>query len=701
MITHRLRSFPLAGACLAFSALVVSGCGAPPPSRPDLGPVVGFVCERVGQTGCDGSVFVTCVGSGTFLREERDECGARGEVCVAQLGCRVCLPDAALCDGNRPGVCRPDGMGADLTEPCDAEQVCSEGQCVNACGLAERQQSYVGCEFYAVDLDNAALGGGRDASSQQFAVVVSNPGLVPSAVVVEVNDAPPGVPPALREVATAVVLPGDLEVFELPRREVDGSSSNAPCDVAARECRGTETCVCSALDTVAPCFCRTTAESGGQNDGTHTALTSNAYRLTSDQPIIAYQFNPLDNVSVFSNDASLLLPASALAAQYTVVSWPQTIADSDCPPEMPCPEIDFDTSSRDEGLRAFLTIVGTEAATQVSVTLGPDVVRVLPGGGLPMGLAGDQLTATLGPFDVLNLETAGFMADFTGSLVESNRPVAVFVGGEASDAPMFTTYANRQCCADHLEEQLFGDGSLGTQYVIARMPGRAASLNAAFVDPNLDSVAEGNEVEYVRVIAVQGATEVTTTLPAPDDRFTLAARESRLLNATRDFELFSTQGRQVSVLQALPSQQAVGIPSSPVRYPGGDPSLIMVPPIEQYRREYVFLTPDRYAFDYVIIVAPATADVRLDDLGMQAQGCSVAPADGIVRGVGEAPPERVIYRCQLSFPEVERDLVRPGSQADGVHRIVASAPVGIVVYGFDAFVSYAYAGGLNLQPLFE
>ena len=56
----------------------------------------------------------------------------------------------------------------------------------------------------------------------------------------------------VREVATAVVLPGDLEVFELPRREVDGSSSNAPCDVAARECRGTETCVCSALDTVAP-----------------------------------------------------------------------------------------------------------------------------------------------------------------------------------------------------------------------------------------------------------------------------------------------------------------------------------------------------------------------------------------------------------------------------------------------------------------
>jgi hypothetical protein len=31
-----------------------------------------------------------------------------------------------------------------------------------------------------------------------------------------------------------------------------------------------------------------------------------AYRVTSELPVVAYQFNPLENVSVFSNDASLL-----------------------------------------------------------------------------------------------------------------------------------------------------------------------------------------------------------------------------------------------------------------------------------------------------------------------------------------------------------------------------------------------------------
>ena len=33
-----------------------------------------------------------------------------------------------------------------------------------------------------------------------------------------------------------------------------------------------------------------------------------AYRIESNSPITAYQFNPLDNVDVFSNDASCCFP---------------------------------------------------------------------------------------------------------------------------------------------------------------------------------------------------------------------------------------------------------------------------------------------------------------------------------------------------------------------------------------------------------
>ena len=68
----------------------------------------------------------------------------------------------------------------------------------------------------------------------------------------------------------------------------------------------------------------------------------------------------------------------------------------------------------------------------------------------------------------------------------------------------------------------------------------------------------------------------------------------------------------------------------------------------------------------------------------------------------DPPPDRVIYRCQLSFPDVigrPNVRVEPGIQNDGVHTVVADNPVGIVIYGFDAYVSYAYAAGLNLMEL--
>ena len=63
---------------------------------------------------------------------------------------------------------------------------------------------------------------------------------------------------------------------------------------------------------------------------------------------MAFQFNRLQLDGSGSGDGSLLLPASGLDGEYVVVSWPQTIADTDDP------VTDFG-----DDLRAFLTIVGT------------------------------------------------------------------------------------------------------------------------------------------------------------------------------------------------------------------------------------------------------------------------------------------------------------------------------------------------------
>jgi hypothetical protein len=671
---------------------LLAGCGDDGTGRPlpDAGQDLivddgGVQCVSQDVQGCVGNTLYTCVQNGEFLEPEPTDCGAEDKVCVEGLGCVTCRPDEVTCRDNDVVRCNAEGSGFEVMEECNLEEglVCRDSQCKNLCQVAQEDRSYQGCEFYAADLDNAAIAAGRDASRQQYAVVVSNPSSLETEVTVEVNDAAFGEEREIREVASTTLVPGDLEVFDLPRREVDGSSSNKVCTNADQTCPRDEVCVCPSGDDGEICHCRLSEDSSGRNDGTHTAVSSQAYRITSDLPIIAYQFNPLDNVGVFSNDASMLMPTSAIGNEYTVVGWPQTLATE---------------RDRPRDLRATLTILGTREETNVQVTAGQDVDTVVGAEPIPQMGPGDEFDLEIGPFDVINLETEGFNADFTSTRIEANKPVTVFTGSEASDVPRYDSYTQRQCCADHLEEQLFPDSTLGSRFVIARMPPRTEALNDAFIDSS--SVAEVNEPEWVRIVATsEGETRVLTTKPAPDDEFVLEKGENTIVEADQDFEMHTENSKPIAVLQALPSQQAVGIPNE---LPGGDPAVLAVPPAEQWRQDYVFLTPDQYAFDFVTIVADRQTRVRLDGEPLDSQQCTTAPADGIERSQDDPPPEQVIHRCQLSFPDVQGQpnvKVMDGVQADGVHSVVADGKVAVLVYGFDAFVSYAYVAGLDLKPI--
>ena len=43
----------------------------------------------------------------------------------------------------------------------------------------------------------------------------------------------------------------------------------------------------------------------------------------------------------------------------------------------------------------------------------------------------------------------------------------------------------------------------------------------------------------------------------------------------------------------------------------------------------------------------------------------------------------------------------PGKQNDGVHRVQSNAKVGVLVFGWDSFVSYGYAAGTELDDINE
>lgn len=587
-----------------------------------------------------------------------DDCEERGLVCAPTLlACANCVPGEVRCDGQTVLRCNAEGTEYEFEDECDPSigEACRSTGCVHLCDSAANRRSNVGCEYWAVDLDNARIDDTLNAAAQQFAVVISNPQEDVSArVTIEQDDSQPGEKNAPYVIASETIPPFSLRVFKLGPREVDGSPK------------------------------------GKFNAGTHTALTRAAYRIKSDFPVVAYQFNPLENVNVFSNDASLLKPTEAvrptvngMSELYLALGWPQTIASTDDP------DTNFDPNDPTD-LRAFLTLVGTTPRTQVRVRSS---ARVIGGGPVPPLLPGDEFEIELNPFDVLNLETDDFNADFTGTLVSANAPVIAFIGSEASDAPYFDRLGDRQCCADHLEEQLDHLRTAGRTFVMPVSPNRSQAVIRAG-----GKIGAAIQREYFRVMATTDAgARLTTSLPNRP-HIELPQRGSvALIASTESFTLVSDE--PVMVVSVSPSQYDAGIPSG---FPGGDPSLLTLPPVEQFRSSYVFLTPDKYSFDFVRILAPPDAVIVFDGRYLEDWECSTASAGTLPEPPFGTLREWLVHTCQLSFPVIDPalsapDNLLPGNQNDGVHRIVADRPVGVLVDGFDSFVSYAYAAGTDLS----
>lgn len=655
-----MRTSSLVAALLGI-ALVAGSCSFDRADRWERRPSApGPSCE-LGQLRCGAGVERCSQGLDGPTWIVIDDCAAKGQVCAPSLlECRNCVPDGRRCDGQSVLACDADGEHETLETICDTTTgtACRAGGCLHLCQAAADQRSNVGCEYWAVDLDNANVGVGLNAAAQQFAVVVSNPQPDVSAkVTIAQDDSAPGSANAPYSVAEVIVPPLSLRVFKLGPREVDGSPP------------------------------------GEFDTGTHSALTRAAFRVTSNFPVVAYQFNPLENVNVFSNDASLLKPVEALspgstelAPAYAVLGWPQTIASTEDP--------STNFNARDPiDLRAFVTIVGTRPGTRVKIRTA---AKIVGGGSIPEVSPGGEYETVLEPFDVLNLESDDFNADFTGSTIFADAPVVVFSGGEASDAPFFSSLSERHCCADHLEEQLDPLRTAGKTFVATVSANRTQAVVQAGA-----TIGVIDQPEYFRVIAATSAgARIRTSLAGAPEIVLGGFGDYEDIATNADFVLDSDQPIMLGNVSA--SQDAAGVPRG---LPGGDPSFLVVPPYEQFRASYVFLTPDKYSFDFIRVIAPRDAAVVLDGQPIaEVLGCSKSELPPVPAFPGKPPiPDMVVHRCQLSFPVIDPnkdvDKLSPGLQNDGVHRIDASQRVGVLVEGFDAYVSYAYAGGTELVEL--
>lgn len=454
------------------------------------------------------------------------------------------------------------------------------------CSSIEQFSTNQGCEFWAVDLPNVSVVPPFSIDvtphDQQFAVVVTN----------TASDA----------IANVSIYVGDGDT------PVDGGP--VPVD----------TMRVFALDPLS--ISPGTTSSDGQ-----------AYRIESDVPIVAYQFQPLDNTSpVYSNDATLLFPTHVLATDYTAITGDATIVGAD----------GFSVSDVNTG--AFVAVVATEDDT--TVTLYP-TVALHPGAYQGVVLdRGQVLTA------ISSERGAPTYGNLSGTRVVADKPVAVFSGSVATSEP---SSAN-DCCADHLEHQMPPLAAWGTRYVAA---------------PAASAVGVGDDASLFRIVgAFDGTTLEYSPAAPPGAPTTIGAYEMVQFVTDAPFAVRSTEeDKPIAVAQFLLSNQYLGGLGRP-----GDPSMIVLPAVEQFQNKYVFLMPQGYANNRVTVVRPDTAAVVLDGIELPTVGFQ---------------PLGIFGNVDYTYAHLELD---PGS-----HVLESDAPVGIIVSGHSSDVSYGYAGGSGVE----
>lgn len=397
-----------------------------------------------------------------------------------------------------------------------------------------------------------------------------------------------------------------------------------------------------------------------------------AYHLVSTSPVIVYQFNALQykgeggegpngepkdwsscpgtalncgkrpiGCFSYSNDASLLIPSTAMTNTYRVMGF----RGSSAAPWEGAPGV----------VGTVLSITATEPDTTVKVSLSSSakVLASVSGQVVPSTDGGQMMTIRLAKAgDVAQLvNEKGQEYDFSGSLVHSDKPVQVI-----ASVPCINIPSDKQAC-DHIEETVLPAETLGQRYVVTPPTG-----------PNGTPVSH-----HVRLYGNQDGTKLTySPTKPPNCPDTLEAGQVADCGVLGELEAFDVVGnREFGVATFLLGAREYDWSGMDNR---GDPDQSQYAAVEQFRTKYVFLAPNDYPVLFADITAPEDAEIQIDG----------APIDAPWTPIGQGP-----------FGVHRVDLTKSGR--DGAHVLTAAKPVGVQVLGFGENTSFQYPAGLDLE----
>ncbi|MCA9637629.1 MAG: IgGFc-binding protein, partial [Myxococcales bacterium] len=223
------------------------------------------------------------------------------------------------------------------------------------------------------------------------------------------------------------------------------------------------------------------------------------------------------------------------------------------------------------------------------------------------------------------------------------KPIEVVAGHDCSNVPF-----NIGAC-DHLEEAMFPVDTLAKEYIV--------------VPPVQVPDSSKDKAQIIRVVASEPATTLTFDPDQPVNKNLANAGDFvEIPMTTNAFKV--TGDKKITVVQFMVGQSA-GFGTS-------DPAMLLTVPAEQYRSDYLFFAATNWVANFVDIIAPDGASVKVDGADVNAW----KPIGNTGFSVGHV---------QLS------------NAGDGSHSVTADQKVGISVYGVMNYGSYWYPGGLDLD----
>ncbi|KAK3106926.1 hypothetical protein FSP39_003170 [Pinctada imbricata] len=356
-----------------------------------------------------------------------------------------------------------------------------------------------------------------------------------------------------------------------------------------------------------------------------TEMTEKGILIKATDDIVIYGINK----ETYSNDGFLGLPTDVLGKEYFAASYgPATIY-------------------------CLILIIGIHDDTEVNIKLsGNQDVSVTYNG--VTYYKEQSMIVKINRYTTFQIKSRG---DLTGTYISANKIISVLSGNKK-------TKIGSGKSQDHLVEQLISVDKWGKRYIAVPIPERAAGDTYRFIASESDTNIKiwGQRGRHLEVNE-----QAKLSVPGSWTEKSYSA----------DIYLYIEASKPILVVQYVLSQLNTGY-STDI----GDPSMILLPPVEQYDADYTFTTP-KYSlgsyYNYFLFVVKEG-----EENGLRVNGKPVpttttytkVPNTNYVGGFIKIPEGT--YQCKHTNP---------------------TSVFGAVLFGRQYMESYGFPAGLRLSPI--